>query len=108
SMGMASSIALGIALSKPQKKIIALDGDGAVLMNMGTLATVGALKPANFVHLEIDNARYESTGGQPSLTHRVKLEKIAESAGYSYAKRVTTVAGLDRELRLSLAKKGPV
>ena len=108
SMGLASSIALGVALCKPSQKIIALDGDGAVLMNLGTLATVGALKPENFIHLVIDNAGYESTGGQASHTKSVKLENIAKSAGYRYAKRVRTRFGLNRQMRKILNKKGPI
>ncbi len=107
SMGMTSSIALGIALSKPGQKVVALDGDGAVLMNLGQLATIGALKPENFLHIVIDNASYESTGGQVSHTKTVKLEKIAKSAGYRWAKRVRTRWGLNRAMKKILAVKGP-
>ncbi len=108
SMGMTSSIALGIALAKPGRKIVALDGDGAVLMNLGQLATIGALKPENFIHIVIDNASYESTGGQTSHTQTVKLEDIAKSAGYRYTKRVRTRWGLDRVMKKALTAKGPV
>ncbi len=108
SMGLASSIALGVALCKPQKKVIALDGDGAVLMNLGTLATIGALKPANFFHLVIDNSGYESTGNQLSHAGRVPLDKIAQSAGYAHVRRAETPEALRKEIAAGLAKKGPV
>jgi thiamine pyrophosphate-dependent acetolactate synthase large subunit-like protein len=107
SMGMASSIALGIALSKPGKKVIALDGDGAVLMNLGALPTAGALAPANFLHVVIDNESYESTGGQPSYSSAVKLERIAKSSGYRHAARVSTPAALKKALPRFLRQKGP-
>ncbi|MBI3316343.1 MAG: sulfopyruvate decarboxylase subunit beta [Candidatus Omnitrophica bacterium] len=108
SMGMASPIALGIALSKPRIKILALDGDGAVLMNLGTLPVIGALKPANFFHLVIDNESYESTGGQPSYTAIVALEKIALASGYRTAKRVTSPGALRSAIKKLLSQtKGP-
>ncbi len=107
SMGMASSIALGVAVSKPKKKVIALDGDGAVLMNLGALPLVGVLKPENFIHIVIDNAAYESTGGQPSYTQTVKLEAIAKSSGYRYAERVSTPAAMKRAVPAILKREGP-
>ena len=64
SMGNAPAIALGVALAKPNKQVITFDGDGNVLMGMGTLATVGALKPKNFIHVVFDNEVYGTTGNQ--------------------------------------------
>lgn len=107
SMGMASSIALGIALSKPRKKVIALDGDGAVLMNLGALPVAGTLKPENFIHVVIDNASYESTGGQPSFTQTIKLEAIAKASGYRHVARVSTPKALRRAMPAVLKRKGP-
>lgn len=107
SMGMASSIALGVALHKPQKKVITLDGDGAVLMNLGTLPMVGALKPSNFLHIVIDNESYESTGDQPTYTRTIRLEKIAKSSGYKNAQRVTNASQLKNSLTRFLKIKGP-
>lgn len=107
SMGMTSSIALGIAVSKPAKKVVALDGDGAVLMNLGALASVGSVKPENFYHVVIDNESYESTGGQPSDSKKVRLDKIARSAGYRWAKCVRTKWGLAREMKKLFSVKGP-
>ncbi len=107
SMGMASSIALGVAVSKPKKKVIALDGDGAVLMNLGSLPVAGRLKPENFVHIVIDNASYESTGGQVSYTDALKLEAVAKACGYRNAARVSTTAALKRSMPALLKRKGP-
>lgn len=88
SMGLASSIGLGVALCKPDRKVIILDGDGNVLMSMGTLAMIAAEAPKNLVHVVIDNEVYESTGRQRTLTSSVPLEQIAKSAGYREAMRV--------------------
>ena len=81
SMGLASSIGLGIALKNSKKTVFVLDGDGNLLMNLGSLTTVGSLKPTNFVHFILDNQIHESTGGQPTHSKRVSLEKIAKAAG---------------------------
>ena len=105
SMGMASSIALGIALAQPSKRVIALDGDGAVLMNLGMLATVGAVRPSNFIHIVIDNAGYESTGGQPSFSAKVALEKVAAAGGYRHVERVTSAPGLKKAMTRIFSSK---
>ncbi|MHA1222229.1 MAG: phosphonopyruvate decarboxylase [Candidatus Heimdallarchaeaceae archaeon] len=84
SMGCTSSISLGIALNS-SKKIIALDGDGSVLMQLGSLATIGNYKPNNLYHVIFDNNSYESTGGQPTVSQSVKFDKIALSCGYKSA-----------------------
>lgn len=77
SMGLASSIGLGVALKKPKKKIHIFDGDGNILMNLGSLVTIGSLKPKNLVHFIFDNQSHESTGGQPTNSNKIKLEEIA-------------------------------
>ena len=82
SMGLASSIGLGIALKKPKKKIHVFDGDGNILMNLGSLVTIGSLKPKNLVHFIFDNKSHESTGGQPTNSSKIKLEKIAQGAKF--------------------------
>ena len=88
SMGLASSIGLGVALCKPDKKIIIIDGDGNVLMAMGTLAMIAAEAPKNLIHVVIDNEVYESTGSQRSLSSKVRLEEVARSTGYKNVLRV--------------------
>ena len=82
SMGLASSIGLGIALKKIKKKIFVFDGDGNILMNIGSLITIGTTKPENLVHIIFDNTSHESTGGQPTATDKIQLSKIAKSANY--------------------------
>tara|TARA_Y100000996_G_scaffold221375_1_gene174249 strand:- start:1120 stop:1674 length:555 start_codon:yes stop_codon:yes gene_type:complete len=82
SMGLASSIALGVAIKNPKKQIFVFDGDGNILMNLGSLVTIGSLKPKNLVHIIFDNASHESTGGQPTNSKLVKIKKIAESTNY--------------------------
>ena len=88
SMGLASSIGLGVAMCKPDKKVIIIDGDGNVLMALGTLAMIAAEAPANLIHVVIDNEVYESTGSQRSLSGKVKLEEIANSTGYKNVLRI--------------------
>jgi len=86
SMGLASSIGLGVALSNPGKKIHIFDGDGNILMNLGSLVTIGSLKPKNLIHIIFDNKAHESTGGQPTNSKIIELEKIAEVAKFKIYK----------------------
>ena len=82
SMGLASSIGLGVALKNTKKTIFVFDGDGNILMNLGSLITIGITKPKNLVHIVFDNSSHESTGGQPTATNKIQLSKIAKSANY--------------------------
>lgn len=107
SMGMASSIGLGTALSRPKQSVVVIDGDGAVLMNLGHLPMAGAFKPKNFYHIVIDNGRYESTGGQPTLSKSVRIEAIAKASGYKTAKAVATEAALKSALARFFKSPGP-
>lgn len=90
SMGHSSSIALGIALSKPKKKVWCIDGDGAVLMHMGAMALIGANKPRNMVHVVINNEAHETVGGMPTVSNAIKLTEIATACGYLLSIRVET------------------
>ena len=82
SMGLVSSIGLGIALKNPKKRIFIFDGDGNILMNLGSLVTIGSLKPKNLIHVVFDNHSHESTGSQPTNSSKINLEKIAKNANY--------------------------
>jgi phosphonopyruvate decarboxylase/sulfopyruvate decarboxylase subunit beta len=82
SMGLASSIGIGIALKNPKKQVFIFDGDGNLLMNLGSLVTIGSLKPKNLVHFVFDNNSHESTGGQPTNSSKIQLEKIAKDVNY--------------------------
>ena len=102
SMGLASSIGLGLAMAQPDKRVIVLDGDGAVLMNLGTLATIANYAPKNYLLVILDNCCYGSTGSQPTCTHLgTDLAGMAKAAG---VKDVRTVADLD-SLRQALNDK---
>lgn len=107
SMGVAAAIGLGVALNKPNKKVVVFDGDGNVLMGMGTLATVGALKPRNFVHVVLDNEVYGSTGNQPTISNVVRLEQVAKAAGYVNVERVIEREDIVYEFKDMLKKDGP-
>ncbi|CAI9831672.1 Thiamine pyrophosphate-requiring enzyme (comE) [Nitrosopumilaceae archaeon] len=106
SMGLASSIAAGIAIRNPKRRVFVLDGDGNLLMNLGSLATIGSMK-LNLVHVVFDNRAHESTGGQPTAAGRVDLGKIAMAAGYKthYAR---TGAELDNVMKRAARAKGPI
>ena len=83
SMGHASSVALGIALEKPERHVVCLDGDSACMMHMGALTMVSKLDVPNFLHVVLNNGAHESVGGQPSAGHKVDFTKIAEACGYA-------------------------
>ncbi len=105
SMGLASSIGLGLALARADRKVIVLDGDGSVLMNLGTLATIASFAPENYLLIILDNCCYGSTGSQPTCTHLgTDLAGMAKAAG---VKDVRAVADLD-DLRLALEGMGVV
>ena len=107
SMGVAAAIGLGVALNKPNKKVIVLDGDGNVLMGMGSLATIGALRPKNLIHVVLDNEVYGSTGNQPTLSRIVRLDQVAKAAGYVNVERVREREDIVYEFKDMLAKDGP-
>jgi sulfopyruvate decarboxylase subunit beta len=107
SMGVAAAIGLGVALSKPNKKVVVFDGDGNVLMGMGTLATIGALRPKNFVHVVFDNEVYGSTGNQPTYSRLVRLDHVAKAAGYQNVERVLEREDLLYEFKSMLGDDGP-
>ncbi|MGE5829907.1 MAG: phosphonopyruvate decarboxylase [Micromonosporaceae bacterium] len=107
SMGHVAGIALGAALARPQSRFVVLDGDGAVLMHMGSLATIGDLAPANLTHIVFDNGVYDSTGGQPTGRQRTDFASAALACGYRDAWRVDTIDALRPALRAALASVGP-
>jgi sulfopyruvate decarboxylase subunit beta len=107
SMGVTPAIGLGVALSQPRRKVVVLDGDGNVLMGMGTLATIGALKPKNFIHIVFDNEVYGSTGNQPTISQTVRLDQVAKAAGYLHVERVRELDDLIYEARTMLKEEGP-
>ncbi len=98
SMGHSSSIALGIAINKPDTKIWCIDGDGAVLMHMGSMALMGANAPQNMVHIIINNGAHETVGGIPTVAEKINLVDIAKACSYPNAVCVDNFNDLDKEL----------
>jgi thiamine pyrophosphate-dependent acetolactate synthase large subunit-like protein len=107
SMGLASSIGLGIALARHERRVIVFDGDGNVLMNLGALATIATVAPPNLLHVCFDNSAHASTGGQPTISDRVALDGIARAAGYRWTGRVESEDDLEAALPEFLAREGP-
>jgi len=107
SMGLASSIGLGLALVRPSRTVVVFDGDGNVLMNMGALGSVAAAGAANFYHVVFDNAAHGSTGDQRTISDRVPLDRVAAAAGYRSAARVRAGEPLDAPLAVLFASPGP-
>lgn len=101
SMGHSSSIALGVAINKPNQRIWCVDGDGAVLMHMGSMAVLGANKPANFIHIVINNGAHETVGGMPTVASSIDLVAIAKACGYPNAVSVDNFDDLDKELEVA-------
>ena len=107
SMGLASSIGLGVALNRPERRVVVFDGDGNVLMNMGSLALIGATQPPNLVHIVFDNEAYGSTGNQRTISGQVALEDIARSSGYQHVGKVETPDDLKAAAGEVLGQAGP-
>ncbi|MEN8222299.1 MAG: phosphonopyruvate decarboxylase [Acidobacteriota bacterium] len=107
SMGCLSSIGLGIAIEEKERRVILLDGDGAVLMKTGTLATIGKYSPENLIHICFDNRVYESTGGQPTVSDGADLSGIAEASGYRSVYDINTPEMFRELLEDPESIKGP-
>lgn len=98
SMGHCSQVALGVALAQPERPVYCIDGDGAAIMHMGGLSTIGALKPKNFRHIVLNNGAHDSVGGQPTVAHIVDLCAIASGCKYQVTLRGDTAEELRRQL----------
>lgn len=99
SMGCASSLGLGLALAQPDRRIIVVDGDGAALMRLGAWCTIGYERPANLVHILLDNGIHESTGGQATVSGSIDFCALAGGAGYPSARSVSTPDGVASVLK---------
>ena len=98
SMGHSSSIALGVAVNKPDTKVWCIDGDGAVLMHMGAMAVIGANAPHNLVHIVINNGAHETVGGMPTVASDIDVAAIAKACGYANVTSAGTFDELDKAL----------
>ena len=107
SMGHASQIALGIALQKPNRQVYCLDGDGALIMHMGSLAIIGNQPVKNYKHIILNNGSHDSVGGQPTVALKIDVTSIARSCGYNGAKQVESSQELTEALAWLKATTGP-
>ena len=107
SMGLASSIGFGLAFSLPNKKVAVIDGDGNILMNLGSLATISHFAPSNLIHFVLDNEMHASTGGQPTVSNTVRLEEVASAAGFRTVKKVSSIEDLRTVVREIQGSEGP-
>lgn len=107
SMGHAMAIGLGLALAMPDRKVWILDGDGAVLMHMGSMSTIGCHASPNLIHVILDNEVYESTGGQPTTSARTKFDLVARACGYRHVRTCTTLEDIKESLDEVSTASGP-
>jgi thiamine pyrophosphate-dependent acetolactate synthase large subunit-like protein len=108
-LGLCSSIGLGLAISLPKRKVLVFDGDGALWMNLGSLATIGLHQPKNLIHICWDNKQYESSGGEPTVSTagNIDFAGVARSAGIQSARSASTVEELKEAVRHGLSHDGP-
>jgi thiamine pyrophosphate-dependent acetolactate synthase large subunit-like protein len=107
-MGLDSSHALGLALGRPQQRVICLQGDGSLLMNLGCLVTIAAAAPPNLVHFCVHNGTYEANGGHPLPAPGADLAAMARAAGYRHVHDFSRLEDLERQAGLVLRQEGPV
>lgn len=107
SMGHASQIALGIALARPGRRVVCLDGDGAAIMHLGALAIIGSRAPRALLHVVLNNGAHDSVGGQPTAGYTIDLPALALAAGYAGASRAEDSASLAIRLAAALTAPGP-
>lgn len=107
-MGLGSSHALGLALGHPDRRVILIDGDGSLLMNLGSLVTIGAAAPKNLVHFVARNGVYEANGSHPIPQKDVDFSGLAQAAGYVHCVEFDEVAAFDAALDTLLRQDGPI
>lgn len=107
SMGHASQIALGVACWQPGRRVVCLDGDGAVIMHTGNMAIVGQIAPPNFIHIILDNGAHDSVGGQPTASSNVNFSLLATALGYKRARLVTDAPEIEQAMAELRGSEGP-
>ena len=108
SMGHSSSIALGIAIEKPDRKVYCLDGDGSFIMHMGAISNIGDLSPKNFCHIVFNNGAHESVGGQPTLGFQLDIPAIAKTCGYGKTFTAVDKSDITHCLKQIQTLNGPI
>ena len=108
-MGKASSVALGLALARPDKKVLVLDGDGSLLMNLGSMITIASQQPKNFIHFVFEDGKYFTTGGQPVPgVGKFNLAAMADASGYLGSYQFDNLEDFVSELPAILSREGPI
>jgi thiamine pyrophosphate-dependent acetolactate synthase large subunit-like protein len=107
-MGLAAAHGLGFALGNPRRRVIVLDGDGSLLMNLGTLVTIGAAAPANLIHFVCRNGTYEANGGHPLPNPAVDFNALARAAGYREVHDFAALEDFETRIGEVLNEPGPV
>jgi sulfopyruvate decarboxylase subunit beta len=108
-MGLASTLGLGIAIGRPDKRVIVLDGDGSLIMSLSSLVTVAEAAPTNLIHIVCENGRYESNGGHPIPGNgRLSFVEMARGAGYRSCAEFDEIADFEAKIGSILAMEGPV
>jgi thiamine pyrophosphate-dependent acetolactate synthase large subunit-like protein len=108
-MGFASSVGLGLALAQPNRRVWVLDGDGSLLMNLGTLATISQHRPANLVHIVLNNGVYELVGHVPTpQPEQFSITGVARAAGIEQVRELVTIEEAEDQLTEILSESGPV
>ena len=107
SMGHASQIALGIALEKSERQVFVLDGDGAAIMHMGSMAIIGSQAPPNFKHIILNNGCHESVGGQPTAGFSISFTDIAKACGYKIALQAENLTEISQKMKILKSSDGP-
>jgi phosphonopyruvate decarboxylase len=107
-MGHTSSIAMGVALAQPQRRVVAIDGDGSMLMHLGALPIIGSHGSANLVHIVLNNASHESVGGQPTVAGQIDIGQLALASGYKAYWCATNETSLQALWPQIIAREGPV
>jgi thiamine pyrophosphate-dependent acetolactate synthase large subunit-like protein len=107
-MGLASSHGLGLALGRPDRRVVVIDGDGSLLMNLGSLVSIAGAAPANLVHLVCHNGNYEANGGHPLPNPDVDFAGLARAAGYAKVYDFSELRSFEQQIGHVLAESGPV
>jgi sulfopyruvate decarboxylase subunit beta len=108
-MGQGSSHALGLALGRPDKRVVVFDGDGSLLMNLGSLVTIANAAPKNYLHCLCENGTYETNGSVPiPRAGKIRFADIAKAAGYPKTYEIDNLEDWDRELPKLLKEEGPI
>jgi sulfopyruvate decarboxylase subunit beta len=107
-MGLASSHGLGFAIGNPDRRVVVLDGDGSLLMNLGTLVTIAAAAPKNLVHIVWHNGSYEANGGHPLPNQATDFAGVARAAGQTKVHKISDMANFEQQIGSILKEEGPV